>query len=267
MAQFEGSIKEFTKFIGAYARIKVMHISSKHKMSVGKCEECGLITKSLDAAHIRGKERPILISNILSQFIENGVIKMDLNEFEERFIEAHMPIEKTIRILCKNCHRLYDSKSVNELVPDEIIDSEATNEEKYSKSESATLEKLIKESMNKSKAIDIINKKSVIKLTSADTIFSNINAAKDVWWLELPNERFQNDLYFLLYNHKTETFFIFHFPANAIVKPENYFYQRNDRVKENCSKIYISVSSNKFIESKGFDFTKFLVESVDYSSK
>ena len=29
--QFEGSIKEFTKFIGAYARIKVMHIASKYK--------------------------------------------------------------------------------------------------------------------------------------------------------------------------------------------------------------------------------------------
>jgi hypothetical protein len=99
MAQFEGSIKEFTKFIGAYARIKVMHIASKYKKDKGKCEECGLVTKSLDAAHITGKERPILISNILSQFIEDEIIKMDLNEFEERFIEAHLPIESTIRIL------------------------------------------------------------------------------------------------------------------------------------------------------------------------
>jgi hypothetical protein len=82
MAQFEGTVNEFTKYVGAYARIKVMHISSKHKKNVGKCQECGLVTKHLDAAHIKGKERPLLISNILSQFIEDEVIRIDLNEFE-----------------------------------------------------------------------------------------------------------------------------------------------------------------------------------------
>jgi len=56
MAQFEGTIKEFTKFIGAYARIKVIHIASKYKKQIGRCEDCG-ISDSLDTAHIKGKGR------------------------------------------------------------------------------------------------------------------------------------------------------------------------------------------------------------------
>lgn len=92
MAKFEGTIKEFTKFIGAYARIKVKHIALKHKKALGRCEECSS-PDSLDAAHIKGKERPLLIANVLSEFIEDDIVRIDLNEFEERFTKAHLPIE------------------------------------------------------------------------------------------------------------------------------------------------------------------------------
>ncbi len=76
MAKFEGTIKDFTKFIGSYARIKVMHIAARYKKQIGRCEECGSITKDLEAAHINGQERPILISNILSQFMPSGLRPM-----------------------------------------------------------------------------------------------------------------------------------------------------------------------------------------------
>ncbi len=110
MALFEGTIKEFTRYIGPYNRIKVSHIATKHKKGKGSCEQCGAIEK-LDAAHVTGKERPMIIANILSEFMEDDIIKVDINEFVPRFIEAHLPIESTIKILCQSCHRIYDSKN------------------------------------------------------------------------------------------------------------------------------------------------------------
>jgi hypothetical protein len=107
MPQFEGTVREFTRFIGPYARLKVAFLAAKYKKQIGKCEDCGM-TNSLDAAHIKGRGRSLLIANILSEFIEDDVIQIDLNEFEERFVNAHLPIESTIRVLCKACHKKYD---------------------------------------------------------------------------------------------------------------------------------------------------------------
>ena len=266
MAQFEGTVNEFTKYIGAYARIKVMHIASKHKKSIGKCQECGLVTKQLDAAHIKGKERPLFISNILSQFIEDEVIRIDLNEFEERFIEAHLPIESTIRILCKSCHRKYDNtKQIHEIEPEEIEVSNRADSEKYAEEESKIIEKLINQQrMNKTKAINLAKAKSITSLDHFNTMFSNINSAQDVWWLEPNNDKFISNLYFILNNDKTQTLYIFKLPANTIRNPAQHFTQRNDNVKTNCSDIYIPVSGIKFNDKKGFDFSKYLIEKIKY---
>src|SRR5450432_3628621 len=101
MAQFEGTIEEFMRFIGPHARIMVWNITQKHRKRLGKCEECSSTVK-LEAAHVKGKERPKIISYILSNFIENDIIKVNLQEFEDLFIKAHNPIEKTIKILCND---------------------------------------------------------------------------------------------------------------------------------------------------------------------
>ena len=155
--------------------------------------------------YITGKERPILISNILSQFIEDEIIKMDLNEFEERFIEAHLPIESTIRILCKSCHREYDnSKKIHEIVPEEILVNNPADLDKYALEEGKIIEKLInQQQMNKTKAINLARTKSITSLDHSNTLFSNITAAQNVWWLEPGNNKFASDLYFILNNDST----------------------------------------------------------------
>lgn len=43
MAQFEGTIKEFTKFIGGYTRNTVQYISRNYRKKTTKCEHCGSI--------------------------------------------------------------------------------------------------------------------------------------------------------------------------------------------------------------------------------
>ena len=258
MTQFEGTIKEFTKFIGAYARIKVMHITASYKKGLGKCEECG-IPKFLHAAHIKGKERPLLIAKILSEFIENDLIRIDLNEFEQRFIEAHLPIESTIRILCKDCHRNYDNIAKEEMLVDFSTASNEKNDE------SDLIERIIRNQMNKSKAIQLARSANLASLTNSNTIFSNINSAQDVWWLEPENKKFENDLYIVLNNDKSSTLYIFKLAANTIKNPETNFIQRNDNIRTNCSKIYIPVSRIKFADKKnGFDISKFLVQEIAY---
>ena len=253
MAKFEGTIKEFTKFIGAYARIKVMHISSKHKRKIGKCEDCGIL-KSLDAAHINGKGRPLMIANILSEFIEDDIIRIDLNEFEQRFISDHQPIESTIRILCKDCHRKYDK----------VVNEKGEGSEEISIDEGAIIEKLINDQMNKSKAIKIARTSNLTSLTNSNTIFSNINAAQGIWWLEPNNDKFKSDLHIILNNDRDQKLHIFKIPANIISDPTIHFIQRNDSFRTNCSDIYIPVSLTKFVDKKGFGFTKYLIETIEY---
>ena len=265
MAHFEGTIVEFMRFIGPHARIMVWSITQKHRKKIGKCEECSSPLK-LEAAHVKGKERPLLIANILSQFKEDNVIRIDLNEFEERFIEAHQPIESTIRILCNSCHKKYDNANqIHEIVPGEITVDNPADLDKYALEEGKIIQNLINEKeMDKTKAINFCKTKSITSLHLSNTLFSNIIAAQNVWWFEPHNKKFASNLYFILNNDQSKTLFIFKLPANTIRIPAEHFKQRNDNYRKNCSDIYIPVSAIKFCDKKGFDFGKFLVETIKY---
>ena len=117
------------------------------------------------------------------------------------------------------------------------------------------------ETLNKSQAIDIINQKSSSNLKNTNTIFSNINSAIDVWWLEPSNERFKTGFNFILNYPDSSKLFYFHLPSNTIDNPKKLFYQRTD---SDYSKIYIPKSEFKFVDKKGFDFGKFLVGTINY---
>lgn len=108
---FSGSKKEFKKFIGPRLRNTVQYLAKNHKSKIGKCQQCGVIKqKNLDAAHVHGKERNVIIDQILDQYKTGDAYHVNLQEFEELFIKAHEPIEEVIRVLCKDCHREYDSQ-------------------------------------------------------------------------------------------------------------------------------------------------------------
>ena len=108
---FNGTIDDFNVFMSGYCRNSVQKITRKYKSEVGKCEHCGVTGVQLDAAHIHGKERKSIIEKILKKYVEfDDIIKVDLNSFQTEFIDAHMPINETIKILCKTCHVSYDSK-------------------------------------------------------------------------------------------------------------------------------------------------------------
>jgi len=107
---YKGSKKNFNKYFSGYARNLVQNITKKYKKEVGKCEDCGVSNIELDAAHIHGRGRKDIINDILNNFRGIDIVEVNLDDFETMFIKAHKPINQTIKILCKKCHRAYDNK-------------------------------------------------------------------------------------------------------------------------------------------------------------
>ena len=131
MASFVGSYDDFIKFIGPRTRNVVNSITRRHKNEINKCEHCGKENITFEAAHVKGRERPLIVKQITSDFEHNGLITIDLEKFEELFISAHYPLESSILVLCSDCHRLYDSNNEDPqfhqvIASTEIVEAEAS---------------------------------------------------------------------------------------------------------------------------------------------
>src|SRR5688500_5285816 len=114
MSKFEGTTKEFHRYIGPRIRNLVQSITKGYRRDLGKCEREGCTaTEKLEAAHLHGRERPTLIVEALNGYIHDDRIKVDLITFEERFKELHYPLHETIKILCCKCHREYDRNNTS----------------------------------------------------------------------------------------------------------------------------------------------------------
>ncbi len=109
MASFIGNNLEFRRYIGPRLRNLVQQITKNHKAEVANCEHCGT-TKILESAHVAGRDRNQIIDLILEQFVNSGIATVDIAVFEEIFKKEHHPIEKSILILCRTCHKKYDAQ-------------------------------------------------------------------------------------------------------------------------------------------------------------
>jgi len=108
MAVFVGTNKEFRRYIGPRLRNLVQQQTKTYKAKTGMCQHCGS-TSALESAHVKGQDRnQIIDQTLVGQYSEN-VVTVRLDLFEEKFKEAHDPIEKSILILCRSCHANYDS--------------------------------------------------------------------------------------------------------------------------------------------------------------
>ena len=127
MASFVGTNKEFRQYIGPRLRNLVQQFTKKHKAEVSACEHCGT-KESLESAHVRGRDRNEIIDLVLKDSTSNGVATVDIAVFEERFRCEHQPLERSILILCKSCHKKYDSKTTNSILKSETEDKSAVTE-------------------------------------------------------------------------------------------------------------------------------------------
>lgn len=109
MAHFVGSFQEFHHFIGPRIRNRINTAAAPYRRRIGGiCPGCGNEAE-LQSAHIHGRERRVLIEQVLAEFKrEDGSVMCDLTEVERRIIEAHMPINETFKFLCHRCHIIYD---------------------------------------------------------------------------------------------------------------------------------------------------------------
>ena len=116
MASFVGTKEEFKRYIGPMLRNLVQQLTKKRKKEVGRCEHCQT-TENLEAAHIHGKDRGALIDKILNKYTTNSMVTIDLADFEQHFRNEHHEIDKTILILCRTCHKNYDTQTPPENPP------------------------------------------------------------------------------------------------------------------------------------------------------
>jgi hypothetical protein len=116
MARFEGTNREFKRYVGAQLRVVVQKLTKEKKASGGACERCGS-SEDLESAHIQGRDRSDIIDSLLGTSDPDGVISVDLAQFETAFKAVHEPFEKAMLILCKDCHRAYDADNVQRSRP------------------------------------------------------------------------------------------------------------------------------------------------------
>jgi hypothetical protein len=111
MASFVGTFEEFIKYINPRVKNVVNSISRAYKQEVGRCEHCNSVETTLEAAHVTGRERPVIIEEVLQDYINGEIVTVDLEVFENRFKQAHDPIPEVIKVLCRPCHRQYDNQA------------------------------------------------------------------------------------------------------------------------------------------------------------
>lgn len=110
MASFEGTTQEIHRYIGPRIRNAVNSLTRKARLERnGVCEFCGK-KATLDSAHVHGKGRREIIEDVLRNYADGKTVRIpDLNRLEQKILDAHSPISKTFRFICKSCHTEYDS--------------------------------------------------------------------------------------------------------------------------------------------------------------
>lgn len=109
MAHFAGTIQEFHEYLGPRMRNKINNQTRTARLERrGICQNCGNQAE-LQSAHKHGRERRMIIENVLSHYENNGRIECAIQEVEKKILQAHLPIEDNFLFLCPACHRNYDA--------------------------------------------------------------------------------------------------------------------------------------------------------------
>lgn len=124
--------------------------------------------------------------------------------------------------------------------------------------------------MNKFTARSIVNRQlgfsSLNPNNGGNVCWANINAAKDVWWIDIPLKKFKKSLHLILNDERKKEFYWISINENEINEPCNYF--RKIGGKDYISVEISSREVDKFVDVKsggvGFDFRTFNIKKFDY---
>jgi uncharacterized membrane-anchored protein len=116
MAELTCTIEEFHKFIGPRIRNVIQSLTKERKKELNYiCQGCNQ-RKELEAAHVKGSDRKVIIEKVLEKYIideENKVVRVYLAKIEEEIVASHKPVDNYIKFLCSKCHTEYDSKKAD----------------------------------------------------------------------------------------------------------------------------------------------------------
>lgn len=109
MGSIRCTVKEYNRFVGPRIRNSIQNLTRPRKRQLrGVCELCHRRARELDAAHKTGKSRVQVIARVLREFqLDDGTVKGDLQVIESRILADHLPVDKTMLMLCRKCHRTY----------------------------------------------------------------------------------------------------------------------------------------------------------------
>ena len=260
MSKFVGTFEDFNKFINPFTRNLVANISRKEKKH-RTCSHCKNRTK-LEAAHLKGKERPVIVANIICEMTGkkeingNDIIDIDLNLFLQKFTDEHTPLDKSVIILCRSCHREYDKTNGIEIEDyinvDDLEEAELSDE---------AFEEAITTAMNKKDIVSIV-KNQINELSNNDTFFfANINKTKPVWWIE-PNKDKLLGSWVLLNNKDKKEVYIFKINNNVFFEK---LTTREDKDNSYRLEILIEQAPNHFIDRfSNVDFKKYYIQTIKY---
>lgn len=109
MTKFIGTFNEFKKYLNDYVKNKIP--AQTKKFRTGNCELCGK-KATLDSAHIRGREREVVIKEAFftsSELISGNVYDVNLDKFAQYIYKEHTN-PNNFHFICRECHRKYDAK-------------------------------------------------------------------------------------------------------------------------------------------------------------
>lgn len=134
MAVFQGSMSEFHRFLGPKIRNSVNVFTRKaRKARNGICEKCGK-KETLESAHVHGRERKVIIEEVLVKYLEHQELNIpDLGRVEQDILLSHNPIEENFLFLCRECHKDYDNANNGEDISF-VVDSDRYNQNTESNS-------------------------------------------------------------------------------------------------------------------------------------
>lgn len=122
--------------------------------------------------------------------------------------------------------------------------------------------------MNKREAASIINKKWLANLNpsnNGNVSWANINASKDVWWIDIPTKKFFRDFHLILNDEKNRILHWIFIPSGTFKDP----YRTFRKLREGYISVELSSrEANKFVDVKSggtnFDFNQFQITTINH---
>lgn len=215
MPYFEGTIEDFYKFLGPRTSNLVTKIARPRRKEQKSCKQlkedgakCGKHTK-LDAAHLKGRTRKEIITEILKETAEYNpqtkTYKINIDDFEEKFEEKHKDFFTVIEFMCRKHHKAYDKVNTitdneDDYVEVEIYEPELVNTEIDFESSTLHVKSAI---INQ---VDYLNKENC----------SAARISHDNWNFNMDKQKLKADFYLLCFNQFESNLAIIKIKANSL---------------------------------------------------